>query len=63
MFGKGRAYSIEWLFKKVEKYNGWINYNLLRTESKDMTITFPWLKRMFRDHLITMIIVAELLQI
>jgi hypothetical protein len=36
MFGKGRAYSIECLFKKkVGKFSEWINYTLLKTESKD----------------------------
>ena len=35
MFGKGRAYSIKCLFKKkAGRFNGWINYTLLNTESK-----------------------------
>lgn len=35
LFGKGRAYGIEWLFKKrVGKLNGWISYTLSKTERK-----------------------------
>ncbi|PWV48848.1 TonB-dependent receptor [Chitinophaga sp. S165] len=33
LFGKGRAYGIEWLFKKrVGKFNGWVSYTLSKTE-------------------------------
>ena len=36
LFEKGRADSLECLFKKkVGKFNGWINYTLLKTGSKD----------------------------
>ena len=35
LFGKGRAYGIEWLFKKkAGKFNGWISYTLSKTERK-----------------------------
>lgn len=35
LFGKGRAYGIEWLLKKREgKFNGWISYTLSKTERK-----------------------------
>lgn len=35
LFGKGRAYGIEWLFKKrVGKFNGWLSYTLSKTERK-----------------------------
>ncbi len=35
LFGKGRAYGIEWLFKKkAGKFNGWISYTLSKTEKK-----------------------------
>jgi hypothetical protein len=35
LFGKGRAYGIEWLFKKRSgKFNGWISYTLSKTERK-----------------------------
>jgi hypothetical protein len=33
LFGKGRAYGLEWLFKKrVGKLSGWISYTLSKTE-------------------------------
>jgi hypothetical protein len=33
LFGKGRAYGIEWLFKKrVGAFNGWVSYTLSKTE-------------------------------
>ncbi|SDH27652.1 TonB-dependent receptor [Chitinophaga filiformis] len=33
LFGKGRAYGIEWLFKKrVGKFSGWLSYTLSKTE-------------------------------
>lgn len=33
LFGKGRAYGIEWLFKKrAGKFNGWLSYTLSKTE-------------------------------
>lgn len=31
---------VSWLFKKVGKYNGWINYTLLKTETKDNDNTY-----------------------
>lgn len=35
LFGKGRAYGIEWLIKKkIGKFNGWISYTLSKTERK-----------------------------
>ncbi len=35
VFGKGRAYGIEWLLKKkAGKFNGWISYTLSKTERK-----------------------------
>jgi hypothetical protein len=35
LFGKGRAYGIEWLFKKkTGKLNGWLSYTLSKTERK-----------------------------
>jgi len=35
LFGKGRAYGIEWLFKKkAGKFNGWVSYTLSKTERK-----------------------------
>jgi hypothetical protein len=35
LFGKGRAYGIEWLFKKkTGKFNGWLSYTLSKTERK-----------------------------
>lgn len=35
LFGKGRAYGIEWLIKrKAGKFNGWISYTLSKTERK-----------------------------
>ncbi|MBC7828734.1 MAG: TonB-dependent receptor [Chitinophagaceae bacterium] len=35
LFGKGRAYGIEWLLKKKSgKFNGWISYTLSKTERK-----------------------------
>ena len=35
LFGKGRAYGIEWLLKKkTGKLNGWISYTLSKTERK-----------------------------
>lgn len=35
LFGKGRAYGIEWLFKKkTGKFNGWVSYTLSKTERK-----------------------------
>ncbi|MCU7550681.1 TonB-dependent receptor [Chitinophagaceae bacterium LB-8] len=35
LFGKGRAYGIEWLFKKkAGKFNGWLSYTLSKTERK-----------------------------
>ena len=35
LFGKGRAYGIEWLFKKkLGRFNGWISYTLSKTERK-----------------------------
>jgi len=44
LFGKGRAYGIEWLFKKkVGKFNGWVSYALSKTERKinDTNNYFP----------------------
>lgn len=33
LFGKGRAYGIEWLFKKrAGNFNGWVSYTLSKTE-------------------------------
>lgn len=35
LFGKGRAYGIEWLFKKkYGRFNGWISYTLSKSERK-----------------------------
>ena len=35
LFGKGRAYGIEWLLKKkAGRFNGWISYTLSKTERK-----------------------------
>src|SRR5688572_30619640 len=35
LFGKGRAYGLEWLLKKkAGKFNGWISYTLSKTERK-----------------------------
>ncbi len=35
LFGKGRAYGIEWLFKKkAGRFNGWVSYTLSKTERK-----------------------------
>jgi hypothetical protein len=35
LFGKGRAYGIEWLFKKkAGRFSGWIAYTLSKTEKK-----------------------------
>lgn len=35
LFGKGRAYGIEWLLKKsAGKLNGWLSYTLSKTERK-----------------------------
>lgn len=35
LFGKGRAYGIEWLFKKkLGRFNGWVSYTLSKTERK-----------------------------
>ncbi|MEI6947136.1 TonB-dependent receptor [Paraflavisolibacter sp. H34] len=35
LFGKGRAYGIEWLLKKTEgRFNGWISYTLSKTERR-----------------------------
>lgn len=35
LFGKGRAYGIEWLFKKkAGKFTGWVSYTLSKTEKK-----------------------------
>lgn len=35
LFGKGRAYGIEWLFKKkAGKFTGWLSYTLSKTERK-----------------------------
>jgi hypothetical protein len=35
LFGKGRAYGIEWLLKKkAGKFTGWISYTLSKTEKK-----------------------------
>ncbi len=35
LFGEGRAYGIEWLFKKkAGKFNGWVSYTLSKTERK-----------------------------
>ena len=35
LFGKGRAYGIEWLFKKkLGKFSGWVSYTLSKTERK-----------------------------
>jgi hypothetical protein len=35
LYGKGRAYGIEWLFKKkTGKLNGWLSYTLSKTERK-----------------------------
>lgn len=35
LFGKGRAYGIEWMFKKrVGKLTGWVSYTLSKTERK-----------------------------
>lgn len=35
LFGKGRAYGIEWLFrKKLGRLNGWLSYTLSKTERK-----------------------------
>jgi hypothetical protein len=35
LYGKGRAYGIEWLFRKKEgRLNGWISYTLSKTERK-----------------------------
>ncbi|MHA4809690.1 TonB-dependent receptor plug domain-containing protein, partial [Flavitalea flava] len=35
LFGKGRAYGIEWLFKKkTGRFTGWISYTLSKTERK-----------------------------
>jgi hypothetical protein len=35
LFGKGRAYGIEWLLKKkAGKFSGWISYTLSKTERK-----------------------------
>ncbi|MFC0776097.1 TonB-dependent receptor [Terrimonas alba] len=35
LFGKGRAYGIEWLFKKkLGKFSGWLSYTLSKTERK-----------------------------
>ena len=33
LFGKGRAFGVEWLLKKTEgRFNGWISYTLSKTE-------------------------------
>lgn len=33
LFGKGRAYGVEWLLKKPEgRFNGWVSYTLSKTE-------------------------------
>lgn len=35
LFGKGRAYGIEWLLKKKSgRFNGWLSYTLSKTERK-----------------------------
>lgn len=35
LFGKGRAYGIEWLLKKTQgRFTGWLSYTLSRTELK-----------------------------
>ncbi|MGZ5221392.1 MAG: TonB-dependent receptor [Chitinophagaceae bacterium] len=35
LFGKGRAYGMEWLFKKkAGKFSGWLSYTLSKTERK-----------------------------
>lgn len=35
LFGKGRAFGIEWLFKKkLGRFNGWVSYTLSKTERK-----------------------------
>ncbi|HEY9339935.1 MAG TPA: TonB-dependent receptor [Hanamia sp.] len=35
LFGKGRAYGIEWLFrKKTGRFTGWLSYTLSKTERK-----------------------------
>jgi hypothetical protein len=35
LFGKGRAYGIEWLLKKKSgKFTGWLSYTLAKTEKK-----------------------------
>jgi len=37
LFGKGRAYGIEWLLKKkAGKFTGWIAYTLSKTEKRSM---------------------------
>ncbi|WP_290795858.1 TonB-dependent receptor [Flavihumibacter sp. UBA7668] len=41
LFGKGRAYGLEWLFKKrTGKFTGWISYTLSKTERKIDGINF-----------------------
>ncbi|MVT10588.1 TonB-dependent receptor [Chitinophaga tropicalis] len=63
LFGKGRAYGIEWLFKKrVGRLNGWVSYTLSKTERKIDGINYnKWYNaRQDRTHDIAIVAVYQL---
>jgi hypothetical protein len=63
LFGKGRAYGVEWLFKKTSgRLNGWISYTLSKTERKiDGINSNEWYNaRQDRTHDIAIVAVYQL---
>lgn len=63
LFGKGRAYGIEWLIKKrVGRFNGWLSYTLSKTERKiDGISNNEWYNaRQDRTHDIAIVGIYEL---
>ncbi len=63
LYGKGRAYGIEWLFKKkAGRFTGWLSYTLSKTERKiDGINNFNWYNaRQDRTHDIALVGIYQL---
>ncbi|MEX6686731.1 TonB-dependent receptor [Danxiaibacter flavus] len=63
LYGKGRAYGIEWLFKKkAGKFTGWLSYTLSKSEKKiDGINNFQWYNaRQDRTHDIAIVGIYQL---
>lgn len=63
VFGKGRAYGLEWLLRKNRgKWNGWISYTLSKSERKfDQINSGSWFNaRQDRTHDLSAVLIYEL---